>query len=65
MPEDPNDDGSAELAALLGWFGPGGTGAEVLYLGDSVVERVSQSDTDRRTLGQMVADDLRVDVSTV
>lgn len=33
-------------------------GAEILFLGDSVVERISWHDTDKRTLGQMTADAL-------
>jgi hypothetical protein len=33
-------------------------GAEILYLGDSVVERISWHDTDKRTLDRMVADGL-------
>ena len=33
-------------------------GADILYLGDSVVERISWHDTDKRTLDQMVADSL-------
>lgn len=32
--------------------------SEIVFLGDSVVERVSRHDEDRRTLGQMVADNL-------
>ena len=31
---------------------------EVLYLGDSVVERIADQDTDRRSLGQMVIDEI-------
>ncbi|HND50237.1 MAG TPA: hypothetical protein PLL95_16840 [Anaerolineales bacterium] len=31
-------------------------GADILYLGDSVVERISWHDTDKRTLDQMTAD---------
>lgn len=33
-------------------------GADILYLGDSVVERISWHDTDTRTLDRMVADNL-------
>ncbi len=33
-------------------------GAEILFLGDSVVERTSRHDTDKRTLDQMIADEL-------
>jgi lysophospholipase L1-like esterase len=35
---------------------------DALYLGDSVVERVSRDDQDTRTLARMVEDDLRGDV---
>lgn len=40
-------------------------GADILYLGDSVVERISWHDTDKRTLDQMTADLLPNDASLV
>lgn len=40
-------------------------GADILYLGDSVVERISWHDTDKRTLDQMTADLLLNDASLV
>ena len=33
-------------------------GADILFLGDSVVERISWHDTDKRTLDQMTSDKL-------
>lgn len=43
------------LARLVNSFATGGSPPEVLYLGDSVAERVSRSDRDTRTLGEMVS----------
>lgn len=40
-------------------------GATILYLGDSVVERISWHDTDKRTLDQMTADLLPKDIELV
>lgn len=37
---------------------------QILYLGDSVVERIANQDKDRRTLGTMVVDDLSPALST-
>jgi hypothetical protein len=39
--------------------------ADVLILGDSVMERVARDDTDTRTLGQMIADGLKPEHSSV
>jgi len=36
----------------------------VLYLGDSVIERIAEQDNDKRTLGQMVVDELLPDTCT-
>lgn len=40
-------------------------GADILYLGDSVVERISWDDTDKRTLDEMVADSLSSEKSLI
>ncbi len=42
------------LASLVSCFGESGQGAEIVYFGDSVVERVAREDQDQRTLGEMV-----------
>ena len=39
--------------------------ADVLILGDSVMERVAREDTDRRSLGQMIGDGLKPDHSSL
>lgn len=44
-----------QLVALAEAFGATGRPPDVLCLGDSVLERVSHHDTDRRTLGEMLA----------
>ena len=43
------------LLELFACFGKEG-GKDILYLGDSVVERISRYDADRRTLGEMFTD---------
>src|SRR5688500_7661811 len=48
----------AELIALHAAFDAARRVPDVLYFGDSVVERLSHHDDDRRTLGQMVGDEL-------
>ena len=44
-----------ELAKLVAYYGSRRNTPEVLYLGDSVLERISWSDKDKRTLDRMVA----------
>lgn len=47
------------LAKMAGTYdSPWGKGADILFLGDSVVERISWNDTDKRTLDRMTADAL-------
>lgn len=48
-----------DLEKLIRCFDSSTRMAEVLYLGDSVVERVSDQDEDKRTLDQMLAASLR------
>ncbi|HNA89559.1 MAG TPA: hypothetical protein PK989_09650 [Anaerolineales bacterium] len=48
-----------ELKKLLSGYNSQRAAPEILYLGDSVVERVSWGDKDKRTLDVMVADRLR------
>jgi hypothetical protein len=48
-----------KLMELVRTFDQSRTPPQVLYLGDSVVERVAHEDTDRRPLNQMVLDALR------
>ncbi|WP_216907215.1 hypothetical protein [Synechococcus sp. CCY 0621] len=45
-----------DLTRLLELFSSEETAPNVLYLGDSVVERTSKHDSDARTLGKMLAD---------
>lgn len=47
------------LLTLIRNFEQGETSAETLVFGDSVMERVAREDDDRRTLGQMISDELR------
>lgn len=44
------------LARLVESYGAGGSMAQFLYFGDSVLERVAKEDADRRALYQMFAD---------
>jgi hypothetical protein len=48
-----------ELTQLIELFNSAKPTPEVLYLGDSVVERISKYDVDTRTLGTMVGDCLQ------
>ncbi len=47
-----------ELKKLLSGYNSRGKAPDILYFGDSVVERISWSDKDKRTLDKMVADRL-------
>jgi hypothetical protein len=47
-----------ELVKLVELFNSGNPVPDVLYLGDSVVERISHNDFDKRNLGQIVAANL-------
>ena len=55
----PDPQPYAALVQLLLSFDGTTGGADVLYFGDSVVERVAREDQDQRTLGEMVQDRLR------
>ena len=52
-----------ELQKLIHLFNSHKQIPEVLYLGDSVVERVSMHDSEQRTLGNMVIDSIKEDLS--
>ncbi len=51
-----------QLAQIVDAFDGNAGSPDVLYLGDSVVERVSRNDADRRTLGTMVTEAIRPDL---
>lgn len=53
------------LTLLVQSYGTTEKAPELLYLGDSVVERVSREDTDKRTLGEMTRDRLQSLLDTV
>lgn len=53
----------AKLQALMADLERDGSEVDVLYLGDSVWERISTHDTDRRTLAEMVAARMPPDVT--
>ncbi len=53
--EEPEARPYAPLAQILDAFAGPGPHAEILYFGDSVVERVAREDTDKRTLGELFA----------
>jgi len=54
-----------DLDTLIRHFDLSPLPPKVLYLGDSVVERVSRDDQDKRTLGQMVSDALQGEKSSL
>jgi hypothetical protein len=54
-----------DLEKLIRYFDTTSNAARILYFGDSVVERVSDLDKDKRTLSEMLADALREKMSLV
>ncbi|MBI5928576.1 MAG: hypothetical protein HY862_04665 [Chloroflexi bacterium] len=55
----------AELQRLFDLFGKSDKGIQVLYFGDSVIERTAHEDIDKRSLGQMLVDELTGKVKSV
>ncbi len=53
------------LARLIAAFGDAATPPDVLYAGDSVVERVSCTDADKTGLAELLEDKLRPDIAAV